>query len=1011
MKRTVPLLLCLCLGAGCLWHPAYAQDRTVTGKITSAGDGQPLPGVNVLVKGTLVGGFSDAEGRYAVRVSAGASALVFSYVGYTQQELALGTGATVLNVQLAEDARNLDEVIVSGLATSVKRSNAANSVSRITAEQLTGSTRPVTLDAALSGKVVGANITQNSGAPGGGISVKLRGVSSINGSSEPLYVIDGVFVNNSQFATGAGAGAFSGAGANQDQAPNRISDVNPADIESIEILKGPSAAAIYGTRANAGVIIITTKRGKEGRTKVSFGQDVGVSSAIRLLGYSDWSLDPIGPQGQTKFDYIFGNGNTGSGSAAEIAIWQKATAEGKVYDYEKLIYGNTGVISNSRLSISGGNEKTKFYVSAGLNDETGIQNRTGFQRKSIRVSIDHRLAKFIDFSMGSNYLLTGAQRSFSGNDNRGVSIGYTLAYTPNYAQLLPVNGVYPDSRYTGDSPLAIADRAVNDEATNRFIQSFTSNVYFIQKPTSTLKLALAGGVDYVNTEAEIYFPEDLQSQRQRPAPGASRFSKSRSFNVNLQAFLIYTWKLGSKIDLTSQVGAVRLSTNNDLSWIQGEGLLPKQRNPNTGSIRTANVTFQSWQDVGVVAQQEANFQDKIIGTLGVRFDKSSLNGDNTKWYGFPRASLAVNVAKFDFWSLPAVNQVKLRAAFGRTGGVPAFGNTFTSLVTTIIDGRLGALTPTSVGNAAIDPETAQEIEGGLDLGFFKNRITLEATYYDKTVFNLLNPYIISSGTGVTQFNAYPVGDLQNRGVELALGVTPIETADLSWTSQVQFWANRSKITRLEIPNTTVGGGFSIYGRNQLRLGESPTRWYGSPNLPDADGVAQATRYEDAQPRYQLSWSNQVKFFKNFDFSFLFHTSQGNYNSNLTIKQKDTGGTTKDWSEVDNLYENVGQPNGRARLPTNPNVTAREFIQDASYVRLREVSLYYTLPQTVLKSWTKNVISNVRVGVSANNLLTFTKYEGYDPEVSNFGNQSVGASVDNAAFPNSKRLFFHLAVDF
>ena len=987
-----------------------AQGRTLSGKIMAKSDGNPLPGVNIIVKGSSTGSVSNADGEYTINVPASARTLIFSYIGYISQEVSVPT-ASVMDVQMTEDMQNLDEVIVSGLATSVKRSNAANAVTRISADELVGTTRPVTVDAAMSGKVVGANIVQNSGAPGGGISVKLRGISSINGSSEPLYIVDGVFVNNSQFATGAGSGSFSGAGTNQDQAPNRISDINPADIESMEILKGPSAAAIYGTRANAGVIIITTKKGKAGKTRVSFGQDIGFSSAIKLLGYEGWSLDPIGPQGQNKFDYIFGNGTAGSGSQTEIDLWKKATADGNLYDYEKIIYGNIGKISNTRLSVSGGNDKTKFYIAAALNDETGIQQRTGFQRKSIRVNVDHKLTKWLDFSIGSNYLRTGAQRSFSGNDNRGVSVGYVLAYIPNYAQLLPVNGVYPDSRYTGDNPLAIVDRTINDEGTNRFIQSFTSNLYFLQKPNSTLKLAVSGGLDYVNTEAEVYFPEDLQSQRTRATPGASRFSKSRSFNTNLQAFLIYNWQLGGKIDLTSQVGTVRLTTDNDISWIQGDGLLPKQINPNNGSLRTFSETFQKWQDVGLVAQQEANYQDKIIGTIGVRFDKSSMNGDNTRWFAFPRASLAVNVAKFGFWSFAPVSQLKLRGAFGRTGGVPAYGNLFTSLSTTIIDGQLGSVSPASVGNPTIEPETAQELEWGADLGLFKNRLTFEATYYDKKVFNLLNPYTLSSGTGVTQFNAYPVGDLQNRGIELALGGTPVQVPNFSWTTQVQYWFNRSKITRLDIPNTTVGSGFSIYGRNQLRLGESPTRWFGSPNVTDANGVAQATPYEDAQPRYQVSFSNQFKLFRNFDFSFLLHTSQGNYNSNLTIKQKDTGGTTPDWSKVDNLYENVGLPNGRSRLPTNPNVTAREFIQNASYVRLREVALYYTLPKALLTGLFGNVVSNVRIGSSAQNLLTFTNYRGYDPEVSNFGNQSVGASVDNASFPNSKRIFFHLAVDF
>lgn len=992
--------------------------KNIKGKVQDE-KGEGLPGATVKVRGSQLIAATDINGQFELNDVPDDAIIQVSFIGYKTREIAT-SGVTNFTITLEMEESSLTEVVVSGLATTIKRTNAANAVSHLTAKELTGSAPPVTIDGAMSGKVAGANIVANSGAPGGGISIKLRGISSIIGSSEPLYVVDGVFVNNSQFATGAGAGPFSGAGANQDQVTNRLSDINPADIESIDILKGPSAGAIYGTRANAGVVIITTKKGKVGQTRVSVSQDYGFSSVAKLLGSSDWNLNPLGPQGQTKFDYVFGNGNhyeygdpaMPASQKTQIDLWRQATVDGKIIDYEKYIYGNIGHISNTSISVAGGTDKTKYYLSAGLNDETGIEKRTGFQRRSVKLNLDQTLTKFWTFSIGSNYLNTGNQRSFSGNDNRGVSVPYTLAYTPNYAQLLPVDGVYPDSRYTADNPVAISARAVNTETTNRFIQSFSSNIFLLRKPNNTLKFTFSGGVDFVLTEAEVYMPEDLQSQKTKPNPGASRYSKNRSFNTNYQAFLIDNWKLFNKIDMTSQVGFVKLSTNNDFSWIQGEGLLPKQRNPNNATVRTANETFQQWTDVGFVGQQEFNWEDKIVGTAGIRFDKSNLNGINyNKYFAFPRGSLAINITKFDFWKFEPISQVKIRAAFGRTGGVPNYGATFNPLGTTIIDGKLGTVTPTTVGNANIEPETAQEIEGGVDLGFFNNRLTLEGTYYIKNVYNLLNPYTISSGTGVTQFNAYPVGDLQNTGMELSLGGTPVKLPNFTWTTNLQFWYNRTKVTRLTIPNSIVGSGFSIYGRNQLRVGSSPTAWYGTPNVPDADGVLQSTQYEDAQPKYQMSWQNNLTFFKNFELSFLLHRSYGNFNSNLTRKQKDVGGTTVDWSVVDNLWGMPGVPNGKARNPSNPGVIAREFIQDASYWRLREISLYYTVPKVFLISKLHNSVQSMRLGVSATNLFTITNYFGYNPEVSNFGNQSVGASVDNTPYPSSKRIFFHLALGF
>jgi TonB-linked SusC/RagA family outer membrane protein len=993
--------------------------KNIKGKVLDE-KGQPLPGSSVVIKGTKFGVVTNINGEFELTNVPDDGVLVISFIGFKTKEVTVKKLSTSPTILLESDESALNEVVVTGLATSIKRSNSASSVSRITATQLTGTTPPVTIDGAMSGKIVGANITQNSGAPGGGISIKLRGISSINGTSEPLYVIDGVFVNNSQFATGAGAGAFSGAGTNQDQATNRLSDINPADIENIEVLKGPSAGAIYGTRANAGVVIITTKKGKAGQTKVNISQDIGFVSAAKLLGYETWSLDAIGPQGQTKFDYIFGNGthyDIGNASmpaseATQIGLWQKAVADGNLHDYEKIVYGNIGHVSNTAVSVSGGTDKTKYYLAAGLNDETGIEKRTGFQRRSIKLNLDQKLTSFWTFSVGSNYINSGNQRGFSGNDNRGVSVPYTLAYTPDYAQLLPVNGVYPNSLYTGDNPLAISGRGVNNETTNRLIQSFSSTIFFMQKPNQTLKLAFSGGLDFVLTEDEVYFPDDMQSQITRAnGPGASRFSKNRSFNTNYQAFLIDNWKLFNAIDLTSQVGFVKLATKNDFSWIQGEGLLPGQENPNNATVRTSNETFQLWTDVGYVAQQEFNWEDKIIATAGIRFDKSTLNGDNNKLYPFPRASAAINLTKFDFWKLQDVNEFKLRFAYGRTGGEPVFGNTFTSLGTTNYGGLLGTQTPTTVGNPTIEPEKAQEIETGLDMAFLNGRLTFEGSYYVKNVYNLLNPYVISNGTGVTQYVAYPVGDLQNKGIELALGGTPIKTPNFTWGTNLQFWNNRTKITRLVIPNTTVGSGFSIYGRNQLRLGESPSAWYGSPNVVDAQGIAQATQYEDAQPKYQVSWQNTLTFMKSFEFSFLLHRSYGNFNSNLTQKQKDAGGTSSDWSHEDNLWGLTGVPNGKARSPSNTNVTAREFIQDASYLRLREIALTYNFPKMMLNSAFHNTVQSVRLGVSATNLFTITQYQGYDPEVSNFGNQSVGASVDNSSYPSSKRIFVKLAVGF
>ncbi|MGY2131649.1 SusC/RagA family TonB-linked outer membrane protein [Hymenobacter sp. HD11105] len=999
MKKTLFLIFLLFTA---LLQQVVAQDRSISGRVTDAGSGQGLPGVTVLVKGTTVGASTGSDGTFTLSVPSTATTLAFSSIGYLTVERPIGS-TSVFNVQLATDTRQLEEVVVTGLATSIKRSNLANAVTTISAKELVGSTRPVTVDAALNGKVVGANISQTSGAPGGGVAIQLRGISSLTGGTQPLYIIDGVYAVNAEVGNGAGAAAFSAAASTtagrstQDNPVNRLADLNPNDIESIEVLKGSSAAAIYGTRANAGVIIIKTKRGVAGQTRVSFNQDLGFAQAWNLLGKEDWTNE--------KIDLKY----TGARATLEKQRLADAQASGQVYDYEKQIFGNTAFLRNTSLSVSGGSEKTKFYVAGTSTDEGGIVNRTGFKRNSIRANLDQKIGERIDIGITSSFIRSQNRRGFTGNDNRGVSLGYTLGYLPSYAQLQPNEaGIFPDNPYGGDNPLAIVERAINEENTNRTVQAVNGTLRILENESSSLRLAVQGGIDYSNSDAILALPADLQSQRNLPNPGAVRVLKNQFFNYNLQGFLVYDWRLGETINLTSQVGTVRLGLDRNLSFSQGQNLAPGEPlTPNRSSLVTQEVELGSERDIGHVAQQEVNFNDQIIATAGVRFDKSSRNGDPNKYYAFPKASLAVNIAKFGFFDLPSVNLVKLRAAYGETGAPGFFGSTFSPLVNTSTGGRVGFLPSTVVGNREIDPERATEFETGVDLAFLDSRITLEATVYNKVARNLINSYVLAPSTGVTSIRAFPVGDLQNRGLELSLGVTPIRSENFNWVSTTQYWFNRTEVTRIEVPAFNTGLGFgSGYGRNVFALGESPSRWYGTPTsaVDNPNNPSFLTRYNEAQPKFQMSFLNNFTLFKNVEVSFLLHWRKDSYTSNLSRLLQDEGGTTKDWSQDD---DNDGVVNGLQRR----GLSAREFIQNSGYVRLREASIYYSVPASIRTALFKDFVRNIRVGASGNNLLTWTDYVGYDPEVSNFGATSNGAQVDVSSFPNTRRVFFHLSLDF
>ncbi|MEO1655729.1 MAG: carboxypeptidase-like regulatory domain-containing protein, partial [Bacteroidota bacterium] len=335
------LRFCLLLLSVCVGLQAHAQEITVTGQVTDQ-NGESLPGVYILIKGSTQGTVTDYDGKFSITADANAT-LVAQFLGYSSQEIPIGNQSTI-NIQMTEQAQDLDEIVVTGLGTSVKRSNLANAIATVSAKDLTGTTTPSTLDGGLYGKLPGANIVQSSGAPGGGIAIRLRGVSSIVGQNQPLFIIDGVYVDNSEVPNGLrdASGANSGS---EENSSNRIADIDPADIENIEILKGPSAAAIYGTRANAGVIIITTKRGKSGRTRINFAQDVGFSTIIENIGVRQFTADEVANE--------FG--------AADLAEFQ---ANGLI-DYEDEIFGETGLVLNTRLSITGGNQKTSFFIGGG----------------------------------------------------------------------------------------------------------------------------------------------------------------------------------------------------------------------------------------------------------------------------------------------------------------------------------------------------------------------------------------------------------------------------------------------------------------------------------------------------------------------------------------------------------------------------------------------------------------------------------------------------------------------
>jgi TonB-linked SusC/RagA family outer membrane protein len=961
----------------------HAQNKTIIGRITDA-NGIAVTGAGIVIQNTTSGTVTDAEGKFKITVSHPVTLLV-SAAGFKSVTIKTETSPDILQLKLEEDVAHLDEVIVTGLATSVKRKNLANAVSTISAKELNGIAPAQTLDGALEGKISGAYINANSGSPGGGISVKLRGVTSVYGNTQPLFVVDGVFIDNT--ATSAGLNVVTAAASgssptsNQDNPSSRIADLRAEDIENIEILKGASAAAVYGSKAAAGVVIITTKRGKQGKTKITVSQDLGEIKVRKLLGVRQFTAGRAA--------------SLSSDSATSAALSQQfiaAQSAGKIYDYEKEVYGNTGLARNTVVSLSGGDEKTGFFFSAAQKDEDGIVQNTGYRNSSLRLNLDHKINDNVKLGISTNYINTSSDRGLQGNDNAGVSLGIALSSTPSFAQLHPdASGNFPNNPFAASNPLQTIALMRNNESVNRFITGANLEAILQKGEKSTTRFIARGGIDFYNLETTALFPSELQFQAVNK--GTSIAGVTKNLNTNYILSLVNTYIPSGKLTLTTSSGITGETGDYNNILNVATQVISGQSNVNQAGALNATQFRSKYQNDGIFIQEEASISEAINLTGGVRFDRSSNNGDISKFYTYPKAGLSVNLTKLGIVKEGLFDNVKLRAAYGQANNVPAYGSKFSQLVISNIAGNPGVIVNAQEGQPNIKPERQAEFETGIDLSLLKGRLSFEFTYYNKNIYDFLMQSSLPSSSGFTSewVNA---GNLRNHGVELGLNAKPVSSKHLVWNTSVNFWFNRSLVTKLTVPSVPQGSFGYVLGSFQIQQGKSATQILG------LDGTGGVSKLGDAEPKFQMNTYNEITLNNRWSLRFLIHWKFGGENVNLTNLENDFGGTSADFDKVTN---SLGVPDGIYRI-MQVGVSAKEFVQNASYLRFREIGLYYTirkLPGTFIKGG--------RIGFSLNNYFTITKYKSYDPEVSNFGTGfSTGVDVD--PYPASKRADIHLSLD-
>ncbi len=654
------MALALLLGA----VPAAAQTRTITGTVTDAETGQPLEGARVSVRGTALSTTSGAGGRFTLgNVPEGNIVVAIRRIGHNFADLPLPAGQNELRAILTRDPLRLSDVVVTGQATGVERRNLANAVATVSGEEVSRVSAQ-TVEQALQGKVIGASIQANSGAPGGGMQMKMRGVTSINGSSEPLYVVDGVVVSNVAIPSNQNAVTKSTQGSNpsltQDNQVNRIADLNPNDIENIEVLKGASASAIYGSRASNGVVIITTRRGRSGERVVNATQRIGFSKISHTLG-------------SRTFNTL----------AEAIAAWGPSAAnyykQGVTYDQERELAGRTPVSSESVVDVSGGDADTRYFASGLWKHDVGIIDNTGYGKQGVRANLDQDFGKRVSLSIQTDATKSLAQRGLTNNDNASVSFWMVFPFTPNFVDLRrKPDGSFPANPFVISNPLQTAALMKNDEKVLRSILSGRLTFNAIERQAYNLKFVVNGGADQFSQENSLLFPPELQFEPiDDGEPGTALLSNSNNVNLNLGTNGVFTFApLSGVFTATTSVGVNGSSRDLRISRIVSRNLVGGLGIVGAGTDVRVLEQRQRVENFGLFAQEEfLTLSERLLLTAGINADRSSANSDTKKYFYYPKLSGSFRFPQPFSW----LTEAKIRAAYGQSGNEPLFGQKFTPL--------------------------------------------------------------------------------------------------------------------------------------------------------------------------------------------------------------------------------------------------------------------------------------------------------------------------------------------
>ncbi|WP_201448270.1 SusC/RagA family TonB-linked outer membrane protein [Flavobacterium seoulense] len=968
------------------------QEIKVSGKVTDENN-QPIPGVSVLVKGTQIGTQTDFDGKYSIKVPSNESVLVVSFIGYTTKEMK-ANNQSVINFQLLPETAKLEEVVVVGYGSS-KQKDLTGSVSSIKSENFNKGPQ-LSAQQAIQGKMAGVVIAQNSGKPGGSNKVIIRGGTSLTGTNDPLYVIDGVPISTT---AGVSSANIQGNGTNFfDQEPtNPLMTINPNDIESVTVLKDASSTAIYGSRGANGVIVITTKKGKTGNLKVTLDVTGGIATVSN-------KLDVLSADEYRKVNTDLGLTFSDLGANTN---WQD-----EIY--------RTAKIQDYNLSFSGGTEKTSYRASLGYGDQEGVLIGSKLERANSRINVTHSaLDDKLQFDFRVNYGQTISNNSPVSNtvgSEAGTSINYeSYVFNPTYP-IYDANGNYNHVLPYRVNPVSFSND-VSDEVTNSRFLGNLSTTYKIFTPLS-VNVNLGYTNQAINRNSYIKKSNPLG----QGMGGYASVQKLEDSSKLLETILKYDDQFG-KHSINAIAGYSYQYFVNDGLRNAVSGFLSDEFRWYSLQAASTNLGVTSFKGsntlISMYGRMNYNFDDKLLATATVRRDGSSRFGSGNQWGVFPSGSLAWRVSNMEFFKSKVISDLKLRTSYGVTGNQEIGNlNSITRLGATsagyIVGGqRITTVLPLQYANPDLKWEQTAQFNAGVDYTILDGRVRGSIDYYVKKTTDLLLNIPVPSPTAVSTQLAN-VGSVQNKGIELEISADIIKKNDFSWSTSINYTRNRNKVLSLSnslykgdniqvAPLQGQGLTAGIYAQ-LIQPGLPVGTFYGREFIGIENGVEiidpEMKVIGCAQPDFTFGITNSLNY-KRFSLGFNFRGSVGNDVFNLTANNL---------AYLSNLPgRNVlTEALTSGVLRTQPKQYSSRWIEDGSFIRLDNVTLGYDINLEKFPA-----ISNARLFVTGQNLLLFTKYSGLDPEVNSdvSGTGVAPVGIDYLAYPKAKTVSVGLSLSF